>query len=137
MANTDVLRGVPLFQGMTDRSVEVVAELARPQHFDAGQALTTEGEAGATFIVLTAGTADVEQGGDRIGTLKAGDYLGEISLIDGGPRTATVVATSPIDGLVIECDGFQRLMTEFPGVRLDVVTSLAHRLRSRSSATSD
>ena len=137
MANTDVLRGVPLFQGMTERSVEVVAELARPEHFDSGEALTTEGDPGETFIVLTTGTADVEQGGNRIGTLKAGDYLGEISLVDGGPRTATVVATSPIEALVIECDGFQRLMAEFPGVRLDVVTSLAHRLRTRSSATSD
>ena len=99
MADIDVLRGVPLFQGMTDRSVEIIADLARPERFDPGEALTTEGEPGETFIVLTAGTADVEQDGTRIGTLEAGDYLGEISLVDGGPRTATVVATSKIEAL--------------------------------------
>jgi len=133
----DVLRAVPLFEGMTDRSVAAVADLAEAATYDTGDTLVREGEPGETFIVLTAGEADVSQGGTSIRTLSAGDFLGEISLIDGGPRTATVTATSPIEALVIDRAGFRRLMDDFPVVRHDLVSALTERLRARSSQPSD
>ncbi len=137
MSPIDVLQSVPLFQGMTDRSIGIIADLAEPATFAAGDTLTREGDPGDSFIVLTSGTADVRQGDRSIRTLGAGDFLGEISLIDGGPRTATVTATTPIDALVIDCVGFGRLMDEFPVIRLDLVTALASRLRQRAPETTD
>ena len=136
-SSIDVLRAVPLFEGMTDRSVAAVADLAQPATFDVGDALVREGEPGDTFIVLTAGTADVTQAGQSVRTLGAGDFLGEISLIDGGPRTATVTATAPIEALVIDRSGFRRLMDDFPVVRHDLVSALTERLRARPSQPSD
>ena len=137
MASIDVLQTVPLFQGMTDRSIGIIADLAQPATYAPGDALTREGDPGESFIVLTSGSADVAQGGRSIRTLGAGDFLGEVSLIDGGPRTATVTATTPIDALVIDCAGFGRLMDEFPAIRLDLVTALAQRLRQRSTDPTD
>ena len=137
LSATDVLRSVPLFSGMTDRSIATISELAQPIAFEAGATLVAQGDPGDTFIVITTGAATVEQDGQRIRDLGPGDFLGEISLIDGGPRTATVVATEPIDGLVIDCQGFRRLMDDFPVVRLDLVTALTERLRSRAPNVSD
>jgi CRP/FNR family cyclic AMP-dependent transcriptional regulator len=137
MTTTDVLRGVPLFQGMSDRSIASIAELATPTSFEAGSTLIVEDTPGDTFIVLTAGSAEVTRAGRRLRTVAAGDFLGEISLIDGGPRTATVTASTPVETLVIDRDGFARLMSEFAVVRLDVVSALTHRLRERSRLETD
>jgi CRP/FNR family cyclic AMP-dependent transcriptional regulator len=137
VAAVEILRTVPLFEGMTDRSVEAVAGLARAATFPAGEVLTREGDPGDRFIVLTAGTAKVTQGERRLRTLGPGDFFGEISLIDGGPRTATVTATAPLEALVIERDGFERVMADFPTLRLDLVSALTQRLRERAPADGD
>jgi CRP-like cAMP-binding protein len=137
LTSIDVLQTVPLFQGMTDRTIGIIADLAQPATYAPGDTLTREGDQGESFIVLTSGTADVSQAGRSIRTLGTGDFLGEVSLIDGGPRTATVTATSPIDALVLDRAGFGRLMDEFPSIRLDLVTALAQRLRQRAPDSSD
>ena len=75
--------------------------------------------------------------GHRIRELGAGEYLGEISLIDGGPRTATVTAIESIQALVLPRVAFDRLIDEFPAVRMDVLAALARRIRERAPALSD
>ncbi|MGK2852096.1 MAG: cyclic nucleotide-binding domain-containing protein [Candidatus Limnocylindrales bacterium] len=135
--STDAIRAVPLFRGMTDRSIEAIGELAQMAAFEPGALLTREGDRGDGFLVLTAGTATVTQQGRRIRTLGPGDFLGEIALIDGGPRTATVTADSAVEAIVIDRDGFSRLMNEFPVVRLDLVTALTQRLRERAPDPTD
>jgi CRP/FNR family cyclic AMP-dependent transcriptional regulator len=137
LSSTDVLRGVPLFQGMTDRSIEAIADLAETATFAAGDDLVREGEPGDTFLLLVDGTADVSQDGRRIRTLGPGEFLGEISLIDGGPRTATVTATTSIDALAIDRAGFARLMSDWPVVRLELVSALTQRLRTRAPEPTD
>lgn len=67
----------------------------------------------------------------------AGDFLGEISLIDGRPRTATVTADQPIEALVVGRSGFARLMDEFPVIRFDLVTALTERVRAREPESTD
>jgi CRP-like cAMP-binding protein len=135
--NTDVLRAVPLFMGMTDRSLKSIAELARETSFHAGAVLVREGEPGESFVVILSGSATVEQGGQTLNRLRGGDFLGEIALIDGGPRTATVTATEPIAALVIDRSGFRRLMDEHPVVRHDLVSALTRRLRQRAPGPLD
>jgi CRP/FNR family transcriptional regulator, cyclic AMP receptor protein len=133
----DILRSVPLFSGMRDRSLEIVADLARPVRFEAGAVLTRQGDPGDRFIVITEGSATVSRDGAGIRTLGPGDFFGEISLIDGGPRTATVTAATALEGLEVDRHGFERLMADFPVVRLDLVTALTHRLRQRSAEPTD
>ena len=129
MTTTDVLRGVPLFNGMTDRALDAIAGLTSEVHFGDGEALVRQGDPGKTFIVLVDGSAHVERDGRAIAELASGDFVGEISLIDGGPRTATVTATGPVRALAIEHEAFRRLFEEFGAVRYDIVTALARRVR--------
>lgn len=133
----DVLRTVPLFQGMTDAAVEAIGALAEETDFAAGDVLVREGDPGDAFIVIVDGRATVDQGGTIVRELSSGSFVGEISLIDGGPRSATVTAVEPIRALVLHRDGFDRLMHDFPVVRLDLVTALTQRLRQRAPAVSD
>ncbi len=130
--SSDVLRRVPLFSGMTDRCVEAIGELAHEVDFEAGRELVRQGEPGESFLVLLAGEARVEQGGQQIRDLGPGDFLGEISLIDGGPRTATVTATQPVRALVVERPDFVRLIDDFPPVRLEILTALTQRIRRQA-----
>ena len=126
----EVLRSVPLFQGMTDRSVETIASLAEETRFESGSTLVREGEPGDQFLIIRDGSAVVDQGGHAIRELGSGDFLGEISLIDGRPRSATVTATAPIDALAIDRAGFTRLMDDFPSVRHDLLNALTQRVRA-------
>jgi CRP-like cAMP-binding protein len=129
------LRTVPLFHGMSDRSVESIAELARDATFETGAILIREGDPGDSFLIIREGSATVEKGGSPIRDLGSGDFLGEISLIDGRPRTATVVATGPIDAWCIDRDGFIRLMDEFPSVRYELLNALTQRIRASAVTT--
>jgi CRP/FNR family cyclic AMP-dependent transcriptional regulator len=135
--NVDALRAIPLFQGMSDRSIEIIAGIAREASYPAGSTLVEEGAPGDSFLVIRRGTAAVAQGGRHIRDLGAGDFLGEIALIDGGARTATVSAIDDIDALVVDRDGFQRLMDEFPTIRYDLVSALTQRLRTRGTEPPD
>ena len=128
--NVEVLRSVPLFQGMSDRSIETIAGLAFETDFPEGATLVREGEPGDRFLIIRNGSAVVDQGGRTLRHLGGGDFVGEISLIDGRPRSATVTATAPVEALCIDRDGFTRLMDEFPAVRHDLLNALTQRVRT-------
>jgi cAMP-dependent protein kinase regulator len=82
----DLLRRVPLFAAMSDHSIELVAGLFQEVAYADGATLVRQGDPGEEFIVLLEGRARVEQDGHRLRELGAGDFLGEISLLDGRPR---------------------------------------------------
>ena len=125
----DLLR-VPLFQGLTDRALDALAELASETAFPQGRAITTEGEPGDAFYLLLDGQASVSRHGHVIKTLGPGDFFGEISLVDGRPRTATIVAETAVQAIVIQRDAFLQLMDRFGAVRLGIVMALTERIRS-------
>ncbi len=133
----DALRSVPLFQGMTEASIDSIGRLTRPAAFGSGDVLVREGDPGDSFIILVSGRAVVDQGGQRIREMGAGEFLGEISLIDHGPRTATVTALEPIEALAVGADDFGRLMDDHPAVRLAILTALTQRIRRQAAAISD
>jgi CRP-like cAMP-binding protein len=119
--NAELLRTVPLFQGMTESAIAAIADLAEPAEFSPGDVLVRQGDPGETLLVIVAGGAAVNQNGIVLRQLASGDFLGEISLIDGGRRTATVTAVDAIHALVVDRAGFDRLMNEHPAVRLGLV----------------
>ena len=125
----DQLRVVPLFQGMTDRALEAIAGLAEEVAFADAEAVTREGEAGDAFYVLVDGQLQVSRDGSPIRTLGPGDFLGEISLIDGRPRSATATAVGPVKALVVRRPAFLELMDRFGAVRLGIVMALTDRIR--------
>jgi CRP/FNR family cyclic AMP-dependent transcriptional regulator len=128
--STDLLRLVPLFRGMTDRSFEAIANLASEADYAAGEELVRQGTPGREFIIIVTGRAQVERDGKQIRELGPGDFLGEISLVDGSPRTATVTALDPIHAVTVQRDGFLDLIDRVPVFRLDVMNALTERIRA-------
>ena len=105
IAGTMTLRDIPLFATSSDRSLEIITSIAHETSYPAGAVLVREGDIGDSLIVIRSGSATVRQAGRELPGLEAGDFLGEIALIDGGARTATVTAAEPIEALVIDKDG--------------------------------
>jgi CRP-like cAMP-binding protein len=93
-APIELLQQVPLFKSLGDKQIKSLSTEFTERRFSEGQELTAEGSGGAGFFVIESGTARVTVDGAERGTLGPGDYFGEIALIDGGTRTATVTATS-------------------------------------------
>ena len=134
----DHLRTVPLFQGMTDRALEAVAGLGREVEFADGETVTREGDEGDAFYVVTAGRVAISRGDRTIRELGTGDFLGEISLIDGRPRTATATAVGARSTRVcIDRPAFLELMDRYGAVRLGILMALTDRIRRDAGSASD
>jgi CRP-like cAMP-binding protein len=118
---------VPLFEGLSKRAVRQVSAVADEIDLPAGTALTREGRWGKEFVVLVDGVADVEQGGELVNTLGPGDFLGEIALVTGERRTATVTTRSPAKVLVMNTSGFRALLDDEPTLKQRVVATAALR----------
>jgi len=127
-AKTDLIKRAPLFARCSKRELAEVASLADEIDIREGKELTKEGTRGREFFVLVEGTADVERKGRKINTMQAGDFFGEIALISGAPRTATVIATSPVRALVITDRAFRGLLRNSPPMQMKVHEALAERL---------
>lgn len=125
----DHLSTVPLFSGMPESALEAIAGLATETQFADGDTITREGDEGDAFYVVTAGQLAVTRNGMTIRDLGPGDFLGEISLIDGRPRTATVTAVGSVDALVVRRADFLELMDRYGAVRLGVLMALTDRVR--------
>ena len=128
--SADLLRLVPLFRGMTDRSFDAIANLASETTYAAGDELVRQGTPGREFIIIVSGRARVERDGKHIRELGPVDFLGEISLVDGSPRTATVTALDPIHAVTVQREGFLDLIDRIPVFRLEVLNALTQRIRA-------
>jgi CRP/FNR family transcriptional regulator, cyclic AMP receptor protein len=124
----DLIRHAPLFAHVSRRQLEQIAQIADEIDLREGKELTTQGARGREFFVLLEGNADVKKNGRRINTLGPGDFFGEIALVSDTPRTATVVATSPVRALVITDRSFKRLMNDSPQIQERVLSALAARI---------
>ncbi len=125
----DTLRAVRLLASCTGRELAEVAAVAVPASLPAGTVLTREGQVGGLAYVLETGTCDVVRKGRTVATLGPGDVVGELSLLDGGPRTATVVAATDLEVLEIASRDFQRLLRQAPRLRRSLLAALAGRIR--------
>lgn len=126
----DLLRRVPLLAGLGGREIEEVGRLAEEVDLPAGHVLMREGGAGNEFFVIVDGTVAIDRGGTTIKSLGPGDFLGEIALVDDGPRTATATTESPAKLLVVGHREFHSLMDQFPTIQTCVLQALAHRVRN-------
>ena len=124
----DLIRKVPLFARCSRAALKEIALLADEIDLNEGKEMTREGAPGREFFVLLDGTADVKKNRRRVNTLGPGDFFGEIALVSREPRTATVIATSPVRALVITDRSFRRLLDDAPQVQTKVMEAMAERL---------
>lgn len=127
-AKVELIKSAPLFAECSRKDLSEIAAIADEIDLKEGKELTSEGRPGREFFVLIDGTADVKRGNRRINKMSTGDFFGEISLITQRPRTATVVATSPVRALVITDRSFRRLLEHQPQIQGKVMSALAARL---------
>jgi CRP/FNR family transcriptional regulator, cyclic AMP receptor protein len=124
------LRTVPLFRGFSDEELGHVAQMTKRVEFPEGKTVANQGETGVGFHLIIEGSADVIQDGTTIGRLKPGDYFGEISLIDGGTRSATVTTTAPTTTLSIAAWDFSRLIDHSNAMMKKLLIGLCQMLRT-------
>jgi len=122
------LRKIPLFSHCSKRELAGLATLVDELELSEGQTLAREGERGNEFLVLADGIADVASGGEVVNRLGPGDFFGEISLVTGEPRTATVTTRSPSRLLIFSAPAFRSLLHDAPGIRSRVLAAAARRL---------
>jgi CRP-like cAMP-binding protein len=125
----DLLHRIPLFSGFDNRRLERLGMLADEVDVPAGKVLMRQGDTGVDMMIIVSGSVSVERDGNRLNTLGPGDFFGEIALLDGGPRTATVTSEEPTRLLVITHRDFHSMMDEFPEVADQVLNALANRVR--------
>jgi CRP-like cAMP-binding protein len=124
----ELLKKVPLFSKLDKKGLQEVAHIADELDLPAGKEMATEGDRGREFFVLLEGEAEVTKQGNRINTMKQGDFFGEIALVTKMPRTATVTATTPVDVLVITERDFDALLKKSPEIGRNVAEALAERV---------
>jgi CRP/FNR family cyclic AMP-dependent transcriptional regulator len=123
-----LIRKVPLFARCSRAELKEIAMLADEIDLREGKEMTRQGAPGREFFVLLEGTADVKKNSRRVNTLGPGDFFGEIALVSREPRTATVIATSPVRALVITDWSFRQLLDDAPRVKTKVMEAMAERL---------
>jgi CRP-like cAMP-binding protein len=128
-ASVDVLKKVPLFAGLDDRELAEIAGQMRERRFSAGDTVTQEGAGGAGFFVVEDGSADVTVDGAPRGTIGPGDYFGEIALLTGSDRTATITATSDMTCWGMTPWDFRPLVESNSAIAWKLLTAMADKLK--------
>jgi CRP/FNR family transcriptional regulator, cyclic AMP receptor protein len=125
-----MLSEVPIFSELTKKELEALSRNAKEVRHREGAVLAREGESGLGFFLIVDGTATVSVGGRPRKKMREGDFFGEISLLDNGPRTATVTAETPVQLLGLTQWGFKRLVEGNPGIATKMLKTMASRLRA-------
>jgi CRP/FNR family transcriptional regulator len=125
----DVLTRVPLLRDVEPKALERLAREFRERRFSEGSVVTSEGQPGIGFFIIVDGAASVTVGGEPRASLGAGDYFGEMALIDEKPRSATVVAATDMRCLALSAWEFRPFVEEHPSVAWALLQILARRLR--------
>jgi CRP/FNR family cyclic AMP-dependent transcriptional regulator len=126
----ELLEKVSMFSALNKKELGKLASVAQERRVDSGTVLTKEGEPGDEFFVVAEGLARASIGGREVGSIPAGSFFGELSLLDRGPRTATVTAELPTRLVVINARDFGRVLDEVPAISLKMMKGLATRIRS-------
>jgi CRP/FNR family transcriptional regulator, cyclic AMP receptor protein len=129
-AKLGLLRSVNLFSGCSDKELAEISRLTTEVEVAEGKVVCRQGETGNEFFVIIDGTASVTIDGEEVNVLGAGDFFGELALLDGGERLASVTATSPLDVLVLSRSEFQSLLHAVPSLAVRMLHAIGARLRS-------
>ena len=123
------LAEIPLFSALSKRDLGRIAKASNEITVEPDHVLVDQGDAGREAFVIVDGTASVRRNGRRVGELGPGDSIGELALLDHGPRTATVTAETPLTALVLSAREFAGVIEEVPGLAQKLLGQLAARVR--------
>jgi CRP-like cAMP-binding protein len=123
------LRQVPLFSHCSDKELKQIVGLGTPATVPSGRELTKPGQHGREFFILLSGKARCLLGDKEVATFGPGDFFGEMALLDGKPRSATVTTEGEVEALVLDSREFRRLVEVSPALALKMLESIAGRLR--------
>ena len=132
-AKIDRLSQVPMFQACSRKDLGVIAKAADELSVDEGTVLVREGDAGREFYVIVDGKASVTRNGREIAILGPGSYFGELALLDGQKRDASVTPTSPADVIVVSTREFSALLEDVPQLTRKLLAGMARRLHELDS----
>jgi len=124
----EALKRAPLFEGLSRKELVELARLTDDLEAPPGKVLCKEGETGREFFVIIDGTVEVEAKGKHLATLGAGDFVGEIALLEQVPRMATVTVKTPVRFFVLTREAFRHLVDQNPTVERKVLRALVLRL---------
>src|SRR3974390_518820 len=127
-AQLELLRSVPLFSLTPQKQLRAIAEQCRSRQGRAGTRLTQQGKNGREFFLVVSGTALRVVDGREIRKFAPGSFFGELGLLNGHPRAATIVADTPMELLVLDRRDFNALLRSAPDVAIGLLSSLATRL---------
>lgn len=126
------LRKIPLFRGVDDQKLKLLAFMSERTRFESGEDLMVEGAYGDVAYIILSGKADIvintPGGPQRVAEVGENDFVGEIAILIDVPRTATVRASCTLLALTIQKEQFFKLLTNFPDMAVEVMRALAHRL---------
>jgi CRP/FNR family cyclic AMP-dependent transcriptional regulator len=123
------LAAVPLFRGLTTKELRDIARATVELDIEQGKEFVTQGDVGREAFIIVEGTADAIRNGKMIGELGPGACVGELALLDHGPRTASVVAATPLTVLVLGPREFNGVLDEVPTLNHKLLEALAGRVR--------
>jgi CRP/FNR family transcriptional regulator, cyclic AMP receptor protein len=127
---TELLRACPLFQGIGPAELAAVSDTAQEVDFPAGHVIARQGEIGTGFFIVVDGRVKVVRDAHTIAEMGPGEFFGELSVLDGMPRIAQVVAQTPTRCLALPSWEFERVLLGNPNLSLAILRGLARRLRS-------
>lgn len=126
---TDQLAHVPLFAALRKKDLQRVAKVSDEISIQAGRSIVEQGRTGHEFFLILEGTAVVRRNNRKVAELGPGQYFGELSILDRGPRSASVVATTDMRVLVLGQREFTGVLDSIPGMAYKMLTVMAKRLR--------
>ena len=129
----DPFAGVELFKKCSKAEKSQLAWLTTDRHVEAGEVICEQGAAGREAFIVLDGEATVEIDGVVVATVGAHGFFGEMALLDGGPRVATVMATTPMDLLVLNRMEFPNMLRIAPVIAVQMLEEVARRLRQARS----
>jgi CRP-like cAMP-binding protein len=132
----DFLRGVALFSDVSDKDLQAIASSMRRRTFSDGERIVCEGEGGVGFFFVESGTVAVSKGEREVVRLGPGDHFGEIALLAGGDRTATVAAEGDVVCWAMPAWNFRPLVREQPSITVKLLEGMARQLAGMPSRTS-
>ncbi|MFH1983729.1 MAG: cyclic nucleotide-binding domain-containing protein [Pseudomonadota bacterium] len=133
----DLLKKVPLFSKLSKSNLEDIAKSSDEVSFPVGTVLAREGETGHEFVFVLDGEARVESGGAVINRLGPGSFFGEIALLDGKSRTASVIADTDMALLVVQSQYFTQVLEKAPKLQMEIISALCRYLREAQSQKCD
>jgi CRP/FNR family cyclic AMP-dependent transcriptional regulator len=131
----DLIRNVPLFAELNRREVATLAKLLEEVDVPAGRVIIRQGRRGSEFFIILDGRVRIERDGNVLSELGPGDFLGEIALVDGRPRTASAITEEPSRLFVLSSQSFNSMLRLHPAVESKVLRALAQRVRKLDPET--